>query len=209
MSDLKWIEWARALHALSQTGMHYAVNEYDKERYKHIGDIAADMLASHSSLTRDQALQLNAAEFGYATPKVDVRGVAFRDDRVLLVQEILDENRWTLPGGWADVNETPSGAVVREVAEESGFETRVTRLLACYDRDEQGHKPPYPHHVYKLFFLCEITGGCAETDHETSGVDFFAEDELPELSQGRVTEDQLHRFFKWHREDRERPADFD
>ena len=209
MSETQWMEWARALQALCQTGVHYAVNEYDRERYEEIGRIAADMLSRNSSLTRDQALKLNASEFGYATPKVDVRGVVFRNDRILLVQEILDDDRWTLPGGWADVNETPSTAVAREVAEESGFRTRVTRLLACYDRDAQGHTPPYPHHVYKLFFQCEITGGRPETDHETSGVGFFPEDALPELSQSRVTEEQLHRFFTWHREDHDRPADFD
>ena len=209
MTDSKWMEWARALQAISQTGKHYAENEYQRERYEQVGRIAAEMLAHHSTLTRDEALELDAEEFGYATPKVDVRGVVFRDDEVLLVREIADEGRWTVPGGWADVNETPSLAVSREVAEESGYEVRPVKLLAVYDREKQGHVPPYPHHIYKLFFLCEITGGAPETDHETSGVGFFDVDDLPELSVARVTEAQLKRFAAQVASDEDHPTDFD
>jgi ADP-ribose pyrophosphatase YjhB (NUDIX family) len=106
------------------------------------------------------------------------------------------------------VNETPSQAVLREVHEESGFEARVVKLLAVYDRDKQAHVPPLPYHVYKLFFLCEITGGAPTANLETSEVGFFAEDELPELSVSRVTEKQLRRFFKHHRNPH-LPAEFD
>ena len=203
-----WIEWVRSLQAISQIGLHYADNQHDRDRYEQIGKISAEILAHQSNLNDRQVIELNASEFGYATPKIDVRGVVFKDTKILLVSEIADQGRWTLPGGWADVNETPSQAVAREVFEESGFETQVVKLLAVYDRDSQGHIPRFPYHVYKLFFLCDITGGAARANDETSEIAFFGEDEFPELSVSRVTEKQLHRFFE-HAGDQGLATDFD
>jgi ADP-ribose pyrophosphatase YjhB (NUDIX family) len=202
------MEWVRALQAISQTGLHYAQNPYDSQRYREVGALAAAMLSQHTTLDIAQILAFHAAEFGYATPKVDVRGIAFREDRILLVSEILDAGRWTVPGGWADVNETPSQAVVREVREESGYETRVVKLLAVYDREQQGHQPSFPFHVYKLFFLCEIVGGEARPNEEASEIAFFARDALPELSGSRVTERQIQHFFDL-RSRPDAPTEFD
>ncbi len=109
-----------------------------------------------------------------------MRGVVFRDGKILLVKE-LEDGGWTLPGGWADVGDTPAEAVVREVFEESGFQTRATKILMVLDRDKQGH-PPILHHTHKLFIRCEITGGGPADSHETAGADFFAEDQIPPLS---------------------------
>ena len=202
------MEWVRALQAISQTGLHYAQNPYDTQRYREVGALAAAMLSQHTTLDIAQILAFHAAEFGYATPKVDVRGIAFRDDRILLVSEILDAGRWTVPGGWADVNETPSQAVVREMQEESGYETRVVKLLAVYDRERQGHQPSFPFHVYKLFFLCEIVGGEAQPNEEASEIAFFARDALPELSVSRVTGRQIQHFFDL-RNHPDAPTEFD
>jgi 8-oxo-dGTP pyrophosphatase MutT (NUDIX family) len=141
---MKWIEWGRKLQAISQSGLHFTQDRYDRERYEQIGEIAAVILAEHTNLSVEELLKLNIAEFGYATPKVDVRGVVFKDEKILLVREIADGGKWTLPGGWADINETPTQAVTREVQEESGFETRVIKLLAVYDREKQKHTPPFP-----------------------------------------------------------------
>ena len=202
------MEWVRALQAISQTGLHYAQNPYDTQRYREVGALAAAMLSQHTTLDIAQILAFHAAEFGYATPKVDVRGIAFSDDRILLVSEILDAGRWTVPGGWADVNETPSQAVVREMQEESGYETRVVKLLAVYDRERQGHQPSFPFHVYKLFFLCEIVGGEAQPNEEASEIAFFARDALPELSVSRVTGRQIQHFFDL-RNHPDAPTEFD
>ena len=114
----------------------------------------------------------------------------------MLVSEKADDGRWTLPGGWADVNQTPVESVVREVVEESGFVVEVKRLLAVWDREKQGNPPPYPYSIYKMFFLCEIVGGEARETLETTGVEFFAKDELPELSEARVIESQILRCFE-------------
>ena len=208
MNKPHWIQWVRALQAISQTGLHFADSQYDRDRYQQIAKIAAEILARYTNLSEEDIIALNTAEFGYATPKVDVRGVVFRASKILLVREIADRGRWTLPGGWADVNETPGQAVVREVFEESGFETQVVKLLAVYDREKQAHMPPFPYHVYKLFFRCEITGGGARANNEASEIAFFGADELPELSGSRVKEEQLRRFFQHFREP-ELPTDFD
>jgi ADP-ribose pyrophosphatase YjhB (NUDIX family) len=204
----KAIAWIREIQALAQTGRHFAGNPFDQARYDRLAALAAEMWADRCALPSREILDLRAADFGYATPRVDVRGAAFRDGRILLVREVSDGGRWTLPGGWADVNEPPSQSVIRELREESGFESVARKLIAVYDRDAQGHTPPHPYTVYKLFFLCEITGGEATPNAEASEIRFFGEDEIPELSPARVNVRQLERCFA-HARDPSLPAEFD
>lgn len=209
MSDeLVWMKWVRSLQAVSQTGLHYCLNPYDRERFETVAAVAAEMLARGSTLGLDRTLNLQGCDLGYATPKVDVRGVVFQNDRILLVSERADDGRWTLPGGWADVNETPSQAIEREVGEESGFSVRTEKLLAVYDRDKQGHVPTFPYTVYKMFFLCRIVSGQAKLNHEIGAIDFFEMQNLPELSASRVNERQLRRFYQ-HLHHPQWPTEFD
>jgi ADP-ribose pyrophosphatase YjhB (NUDIX family) len=140
------------------------------------------------------------------TPKVDVRGGVFDGDKVLLVRERSD-GRWTLPGGWVDVNDAPSEAVVREIFEESGYRAKATKLAMLVDKNKHPH-PPSVHHIYKLFFLCELTGGAPRTSNETDGVDFFPVHSLPELSVGRALSSQIERLYE-HQLNRGLPTDFD
>jgi ADP-ribose pyrophosphatase YjhB (NUDIX family) len=203
-----WIQWGKALQAIAQTGLHFGKSEYDAERYRQIQEIAAEIFARYSLTEKETILDLFSKDVGYATPKVDVRGVVFRDSQILLVREVLDHHRWTLPGGWADVNETPTTAVTREVFEESGYHTKAVKLLAVYDRTHQGHTPLMPYHVYKLFFLCQLVGGESKVSHETSEVGFFPEDQIPELSRSRVLPHQIQRFFEYYRNP-DLPTDFD
>jgi len=187
---------ARELAAISQTGMHFAQGPYDQERYQRVGEIAATLLAQCSDVPCQTIHVWSKEEFGYATPKIDVRAFIVDGDRVLLLREDADQGRWTLPGGWADVNESPSEAVTREVEEESGYVARPLRLLPVLDREKQGHLPPFPYHIYKMFFHCEIAGGNPKRTTESSESAFFAEMELPELSLSRVLPGQIHAFFQ-------------
>jgi hypothetical protein len=149
-----WIVWARELQAIAQTGLTFAENGYDRERYMAIRSLAARMMVHYSAADLTRVEALFAGQTGYATPKVDVRGAVFDESgRILLVREISDSERWTLPGGWADVNQSPSEGVVREVREEAGVEVAVRKLAAVYDRALHRHTPPHPFHVYKLFFF--------------------------------------------------------
>jgi ADP-ribose pyrophosphatase YjhB (NUDIX family) len=197
---------AQRLAALAQTGLAYAKDDHDVERYRETRAIAIELLSLTGDRSAETIERLFVPEAGYVTPKVDVRGVVFRDDRLLLVRERAD-GCWTLPGGWSDVGDSPSEAVVREIREESGFVAQAVKLLAVLDRNRHGH-PPMPLHAYKLFFLCEILGGEAATSSETDEVAFFAEDAVPELSTPRVTREQLARLFE-HRRHPEWPTDFD
>ena len=190
----QWLHWVKQLHAIGKIGLEYSDNEYDRERYEQILAIASEITENHTDHTQETIIDVFNHESGYITPKVDVRGIIFKGNQVLLVKE-REDGKWTVPGGWADVGLTPSENVVKEIEEESGYQAKVLRLLAVYDRDKQGHKPPLAFHVYKLFFLCEITGGHAQDSHETSDVRFFSLDNLPELSVGRVMAHQLHHFY--------------
>jgi len=208
MSDVseRTLALARRLHALARTGLHFCANEYDRERYVQIEEIAAELLAGPAADDREQLLAVWRGERGYVTPKIEVRGASFRDGRVLLVRETAD-GRWTLPGGWADVEETPAQAVEKEIEQESGLRARAVKLAALYDRRRHGHGPSL-HHGWKAFFLCELTGGEARGSYETDAVGFFDPAELPPMSLGRSTPAQVRRMLE-HWRDRSLPADFD
>jgi ADP-ribose pyrophosphatase YjhB (NUDIX family) len=200
------LDLSRRLLALSQTGLHFTTEEYDRERYREIGDIATRLLEVNVEVGAQAVRQAWFVEDGYATPKMDVRGAIFRDDRVLLVRERAD-GQWTLPGGWADINDTPSSAILKEIEQESGFTARVTKLAAVYDRNKHNH-PKYLFHSWKMFFLCEITGGEARTSYETTAVEFFPPDQLPELSTGRSNAEQIRRMYEYHQHP-DWPTEFD
>ncbi|MFK0731794.1 MAG: NUDIX hydrolase [Gloeotrichia echinulata GP01] len=202
----KWLEWGQKLQAIAQNGLTYSEGVYDIERYKQLRAIAAEIMATYANVEHSYILDLFSQETGYATPKVDVRAAVFQDDTILLVKERSDGG-WTLPGGWADVGDTPSEVAVREVAEESGYEVRPLKILAVYERQRQGH-PPLPFYTYKLFFHCELIGGSPSPSIETEEVGFFGEDSIPELSLGRVTRAQITRLFQHYRQP-DLPTDFD
>lgn len=208
MSDPQWLRWARELAAIAQNGLTYARDDFDARRYQQVRRVAAEIAAASGDVSADDASAVFAGEAGYATPKVDVRGVCFDgEDRLLLVRE-RDDGRWTLPGGYADVGDVPSTAVEREVAEEAGYRVRARKLLACLDRGRHGPVPPVPFPIWKLFFACEVTGTVARDHLETSDVGWFAAAELPPLSIGRITPAMVRLCFAHHAEP-DRPADFD
>ena len=204
--DPIWLAWARRLQGIAQNGLTFAKDPFDRERYEQIRAIAAEIMAQHSGSTVERVLEVFWEGSGYATPKLDVRGVVFRGEELLLVKERADR-LWTLPGGWIDVGEAPSQAVVREVLEESGYRTRATKLLAVYDKLRHPH-PPGLHHAYKLFILCELLGGDAAVSAETEDVGFFGEDSIPPLSLSRITPSQIQRMFE-HRRHPDWPTEFD
>lgn len=202
------LDWARRLQAIAQSGLAYDdTPSYDRERYEQVRQIAAEMVAQPDGRNAAEIERFFAGETGHATPKLDVRGVVFRDDAVLLVQERAD-GRWALPGGWVDVGETPSAAVEREVLEESGYATRALKLLALQDHDR--HLQASVWHLWNAVFLCELVSEEQAELHaaEILAARFFRLDELPELSPRKASERQLQRLFE-HREHPEWPTDFD
>ena len=202
----RWLEWAREIQALSQTGLTFSENEYQTQRYLRLMAIASEIVQSHAKLPQEPLLKNFTAQPGYATPKVDVRGAVVRDGRILLVQERAD-GRWSMPGGWADVGSRPSEMVVREVREESGFEVVPRKLVGVYDANRGGH-PMQFFHAYKVIWLCDITGGDASPSNETLAAAFFPFDALPELSSARTHPRHLDEV-QAHLADPSRQAAFD
>ena len=211
IGEPRWLDWAKRLQAVAQDGLTYADNPFDLKRYETVRQVAAEILAAQTGADMERILDVFAQQVGYPTPKVDVRGVVVRaDGGLLMVREGID-GRWSLPGGWADVSETPSRAIEREILEEAGYVARAGRLLAVYDRTLHGHEPPYPFHVYKLFFHCALLDERQREERDVTEIldcGWFAEDALPPLSLGRVTSSQLARMFE-HVRDPGLPTDFD
>jgi ADP-ribose pyrophosphatase YjhB (NUDIX family) len=200
------LEWARKVQAIAQNGLAFTRDPFDRERYTQLAELVATLLSTELRVPLAEARAFWSGESGYATPKVDVRGGVFADDRVLLVRERTD-GRWTLPGGWVDVNDAPSAAVAREIYEESGYRARAVKLAALVDKNRHPH-PPGIHHIYKLFFVCELTGGSAATSSETDAVEFHPVRQLPPLSTGRVLASQIERLHR-HWLEPQLPTDFD
>lgn len=202
----QWLSWIKKLQAIAQNGLTYNKNPHDLSNYEAIRDIAAEMLAAGSNLSKPEILQLFASNMGYATPKIDVRGAVFKDEAILLVQEKAD-NCWSLPGGWADINDSAGEAVVREIREEAGLITKAVKLIAFIDKHKHKH-PLESLHAYKAFFLCDFVSGQVATNHETLDVGFFTLDNLPALSTPRVTVEQIQMCYK-HYHQRDLPTEFD
>ncbi len=205
IGTLNWLDLARELFSISQSGLTYCKDEYDLHSYRRLQEISAEIIVSESGLSGETVLQTFSMQAGYATPKIDVRGAVFRDGRILLVQEKADK-KWAMPGGWADIGDLPSEMVKREVFEESGLEVRAAKVIAVYDANRFG--PMEFFHAYKIIFLCELVGGETLTNFETVAVDFFDITDLPPLSKARTDERMLQEVFA-HVHDPSRPTAFD
>jgi ADP-ribose pyrophosphatase YjhB (NUDIX family) len=200
------LAWARSLQAIAQSGLAWEPSAFDRERYEHVRRVAAEMLAHPNGGDADRVDEIMAAEYGHATPKLDTRAAVFREDGILLVKEALD-GAWNLPGGWADVGESPSDAVTREALEESGYRTRAVRLLGLYDRDRHGY-PAHQWHIWKAIFLCELVDSEQQPlGAETLEAGFFARDRLPPLRFAHSSERTIDRCFELR--DHDGPAEFD
>ncbi|HEU4746492.1 MAG TPA: NUDIX hydrolase [Anaerolineales bacterium] len=200
-----WFAWAQEIFSLSQSGLTYSVNEYDRERYKRLQEITAEIIASQSIVSKESVLDSFSMQAGYITPKVDVRGAVIRDGKILLIQERADGN-WAMPGGWADLGNSPASVAEREVWEESGFRVKAEKVVAVIDANRL--EPMEFYHAYKIIFLCQLLDGEPRTNYETLAVDFFDPDHLPPLSVYRTNEAMLHEVFA-HLANPDRPTAFD
>ncbi len=202
------LEWARKVQAIAQNGLAFTHDPFDKERFEQLQQLVTQILTAQLPINPGQIAALWKGDEGYATPKVDVRGGVFKQDTVLMVRERSD-GKWTLPGGWVDVGDGPSFAVEREIREESGYLAKAVKLAGVLDRSNPKHgHPPSILHIYKLMFVCELTGGTATLSNETDGVDFFPVNDLPPLSSGRASKSQIERLYE-HQLNRGLPTDFD
>ena len=189
-----WLNWAVELQAIAQNGLTYTKDVYDKERFERVRAIAAEILAMKTNLSTETVEVLFCNENGYQTPKLDTRAAIFQDNKILLVKE-RENGKWSLPGGWVDVNESVYSNTVKEVKEESGFDAFPLRLIAVQDRNKHNH-PPYAYGICKVFVLCKVLGGKFKSNTETVECRFFALNELPELAKEKNTREQIEMCFQ-------------
>lgn len=207
MSDkVKWLDWARRIQAVSQTGLEFAHNEYDIERNNKLAKIASEIIEYKSNLSSEDAMEIFLNQEGYATPNVDVRTAVISDNQILLVKEISD-GKWAMPGGWLDVGDVPSEGAVREAKEESGFDVKPTKVIGVYDANRNSGRLEL-FHAIKIVYLCEIISGEATPSFETPEVDFFDFDDLPEFSLNRTNLKHIEDI-KAHLSDPKKQTEFD
>ncbi|MFK7915661.1 MAG: NUDIX hydrolase N-terminal domain-containing protein [Pseudomonadales bacterium] len=195
------------LRAIAQTGLAYTEDVFGRERYEELFALAQELQAEATGVAPAILETAFDAHVGYPTPKVEVRGAVFSDDRILLVRESTD-NRWALPGGWCDQHISPGGNVVKEVFEETGLVVTAHKLAAVRDEAVHTYRPKRLEHVYKLLFLCEFVSGELTTSIETTEAAYFAVDDLPELSLGRTLPEDILMLAQ-HRVDRRLTTEFD
>ena len=197
MSD-RIAEWARQLQSLAQAGLYYGRDDFDRERYRRIREISAEMMAERTGLPLDTVREVFCREVGYQTPKVDTRAAIFENGKILLVCE--RSGRWAVPGGWCDYDLSPAENTVKEAREETGLEIELCRLIAVQDK-EKHTMLPYGFKVVQIYYLCRAKGGVFVPNIETSDSRFFGEEELPALAEEKSSEEQIRMCFAAYRND--------
>ena len=193
MNNYKWLDWAIELQSLAQAGLTYGKDAYDHERYERIREISAEIIAHMSEIPVDTVKGLFCNEFGYQTPKIDTRAAIFTNNKILLVHE--NDGRWSLPGGWCDVNVSVGENTIKEVREEAGLNVIPQKVIAIQNR-ELHNLPRYAYGVCKIFVQCSILGGHFERNIETTEYAYFSLNELPALAEEKNTEEQIKMCFQ-------------
>ena len=189
------LEEIKKIKSLADTGLLYCSNEYDKERYLALQEISLALLSKISGHSIDELKELFPVSKDYPTAKVDIRGIMLSEDKkILLVKESADD-KWSLPGGWADVGCTPSEVVIKEFNEETGLDVSPKKLLALFDKRKHPH-PPQPFYVYKMVFYCEAISQEIQKGFDVLDVQFFSINNLPELSEDRILKSQLELLYQ-------------
>jgi ADP-ribose pyrophosphatase YjhB (NUDIX family) len=191
-----WLTIAKKINSIAQTGLAFTKDKYDHERYAELLELSIQILNNITDIDSKKLEFIFNRDIGYQTPKLSVRAVVFRDGKLLLVKEKMD-NKWCIPGGYADTGLTPGEIVIKEVKEESGFDVKPIRILGLLDYNKHQQRP-FPFDIYNLFMECEIVGGEAAPGIETCDVEFFDIDNLPELSVRRVTKEQIVKMYDLH-----------
>ena len=191
-----WLQWAIELQSLAQAGLTYGKDAYDRERYARIREISAEILSHMSDIPMETVKNLFCNETGYQTPKLDTRAAIFKDGKILLVRE--NNGKWSLPGGWCDINVSVAENAVKEVKEEAGLDVIAESIIAIQDRAKH-NLPVYAYGVCKVFVLCSVIGGAFQTNIETTCSDYFTEDALPDLAVEKNNKEQIEMCFDAYR----------
>lgn len=190
----KWLKWAIEIQSLSQIGLTYTKDVYDRERYQRLREISAEMLAKKTEVSIEKVKDLFCHETGYQTPKLDTRAAIFRNNKILLVHE--NNGTWSLPGDWCDVLESVKSNTEEEVREETGLNVKAVKIISIQDRNKH-NKPVYAYGVCKIFVLCEVINGNFVENIETTEIRYFSLQDLPHnLAEEKTNKEQIEMCFK-------------
>ena len=165
------------LQTIARTGLNFASNPYERERYERILELVSRYYGQALDLPPSEVRRRFVAELGYITPKVGAEAAVFdHEGRILLVRR-SDDGQWCLPCGWVEPNESPEDAAVREAREETGLEVKSGDLVGVFTR-----KPGMgygPHTAVAVIYLCEVLGGTLRGSHEAPEVRYWWIEEVP------------------------------
>jgi ADP-ribose pyrophosphatase YjhB (NUDIX family) len=182
------LRWSEALAGIARTGLGFTQSQYERERFEEVLAVAADIRHAAGSdldatgLVDEWMKSVGDGVAGYQTPKIAVGAIVGNDDGEILLVQRADSGIWLYPTGWADIGYSASEVAVKEVAEETGIESEVDRLVAVFDGLRLGFtRIP----LYSLVFHLRAVGGeLAAHPLECADVGWFAEGALPELTAG-------------------------
>jgi ADP-ribose pyrophosphatase YjhB (NUDIX family) len=165
------------VQALARTGLHYAQDPFDRERYERMLDLAVTGLVDVTGLADAELRERFAREVGCITPKVGADGVVFDADEQVLLERRADDRCWGLISGWVEAGEHPAETVVREGMEELGLALKVDRLAAVRSRPATVDNGP--HSTVAVIFLCSIVGEAdIVCNHEVLEARWWSVDEV-------------------------------
>ena len=189
--------------ALTDTGLTFTKDPFDRERYEDLRSLLSEMLNQASDLDAEEVAEVLKPTSAYATPLMDVRAWIVEDKKICLVRG-QGEDSWALPGGFGEVSYSPTENILKEIEEETGFEAKVERLLAVFDTNRfQLQSKQYA----KFVFECKLLAGQFQENQEIADLQFFAIDQLPNLSEKRITKEQIEILWQVYQDQREQYLD--
>ena len=192
----KLLSWAVELQSLAQTGLFYCRDKFDEERFTRIREISAEMVSYKCDVPIEKVKDIFCSDTGYQTPKIATRAAIFDGNKILLVQE--SDGRWTLPGGWCDVDQSPAENIVKEVKEEAGLDIVIDKVIAVLDRAKH-NQPQYIYGVTIIFYLCLVKSGQFVQNIETIDSKYFSENDYPKLAEEKSNAEEIALCFDAYR----------
>ena len=185
------IKIAMELQSIAQNGLTYTKDPFDKQRFERVREISAQMISMKTELPLEKVKDLFCNETGYQTPKIETRAAIFKENKILLVKE---QDKWSLPGGWVDYNESIASNTIKEVKEEAGLDIIPLRIIAIQDRNKHNF-PKFAYGIFKVFVLCYVISGSFKENDETTESGFFSLDNLPIIDENKNVYDQIKMCF--------------
>jgi len=199
-------DFAKALQrmlAITDTGLTYTRDPFDRERYEDLRQILSSILQDQTELDQDELTAILKPTGSYAAPLVDVRAWIVQDQKICLVRG-QGEDTWALPGGFGEVGYSPKENIRKEVQEETGFTAEVGSLLAVFDTNRfQLQNKQYA----KFVFDCQLLDGQFQENQEIAELGFFNIENLPPLSEKRITKEQMGILWQVYQGEREQYVD--